>query len=70
MSSGLVFGSASVDWRAETRRQLGLKLVDCGTRHELLPCLALGSNSLRWHEGCAGLELVVLRGAARALALP
>ena len=39
MSSGLVFGSASVDWRAETRRQLGLKLVDCGTRHELLPRL-------------------------------
>ena len=39
MNTGLVLGCASVDWRAETRRQLGLKLVDCGTRHELLPRL-------------------------------
>ena len=50
MSSGLVLGCASVDWRAETRRQLGLKLVDCGTRHELLPCLVLGSTLPRWHD--------------------
>ena len=69
MNTGLVLGCAPISWRAEIRRQRCLKSVDCGTRHELLPCLALGSTSLRWHEGCAGLELVALRGAARALAL-
>jgi hypothetical protein len=39
MITGLVLGSASLCWRIEIRRQRGLNLVDCGTRHKLLPCL-------------------------------
>ena len=41
MNTGLVLGCAPISWRAEIRRQRCLKSVDCGTRHELLPCLAL-----------------------------